>query len=246
MTIYSKRKAAIGAIVTIIVVAVIIILASIPAKASGTECKLLGSAWNASGAKAETYAIKAYWKYAGEKNDTTISQMVKDMADGLGLKADTVQYTLPEKSETELHGKMNDLNVAICTTYLTDKQNLVLLCAIGANADEAAVGKAEDLLGKVLQYKPGADIYRQLSGKADKMTRMDMTNICDKVFTAIAATNIQGSFGDNYISSFAYDPKEPVYLTNNSQRCNVQIAMRQDTGGKTNVIMGFPAILEGY
>lgn len=245
MTLYRKRLAA-WAIAIILILTGIIIAASIPAKAEATESRLLDKAWDAGGAQADEYSIKAYWKYTGEKSDETISQIVKDMADALGVNSITQQYSTPEKNETELHGKNGKLDIAICTTYFTDKQNLVLLCAINSATGNDAINTAEDMLKKALQYKPGADVYRQMTGTANGMTRMEMTDTCNKIFNNIQAANIQGSFGENYISTFAYVDSEPVYLTNDGQRCNIQIAIRQATTGKTNVLIGIPAILEGY
>lgn len=245
MTIYGKRLA-IWAIVIILIITGIIIAASIPAKAEATESRLLDMAWDASGAQANEYSIKAYWNYAGEKSDETISQIVNDMADALQVKSVTQQYSTPGKSESKLQGKNGKLDITICTTYFPDKRSMTLLCSIRSASSDNAIQAAEELLQKALQYKPGADVYRQMAGASQGMTRMEMADTCNKIFNHIKAANIQGSFGENYISTFAYVENEPVYLTNDGQRCNIQIAMRQASTGKTNVLMGIPAILEGY
>lgn len=95
MTLYGKRLKA-GAIIVTIAIAVIIILASIPAKAGAEENRILHKAWETSGAQADEYDIKAYWKYAGEKGGGTASQMTADMAEVIGLKADAQIYSAPD------------------------------------------------------------------------------------------------------------------------------------------------------
>ncbi len=245
MTLFGKRLAA-GTTVLFVIILCIIIAASIPAKAGGAENRLLQSAWDASGAQAGQYSIRAYWKYAGEKSGEAVSRIVGDMARAIGLKTETQQYGTPQENETELHGRSGELNIAICTTYFPDTQNLVLLGAIQTTANENAIRTAEESLQRMLQHEPGADVYRQMTGITRSMTRTEMTGICDNVFKRIKAADIQGSFGENYISTFAYANAEPVYLINGGQRCNIQIAMRQTTTGKTNVLIGIPAVLDNY